>query len=202
MLQYLLASFDGPAGFFMYVLLALLAYELAVAAERAWFLLYAWRVDADAVIHAAEEAVRTGTRPKLGTTPLERVLGAGLEWTDAELAWDAMAAASVDAEQRIRRRVPYLATVASVATMVGLFGTVYGLILAFGTLGDASAAERAAKLSEGSSTAMSATLMGLFVAIPALGLHAVAESLARSRLAEIERGAARLALALKARTRA
>lgn len=202
MLQYLIASFDGPAGLFMYVLLALLAYEVAVAAERGWFLLHAYRADADAVIRAAEAAVAAGSRPELGTTPLETVVDAGLQWSDPELAWDAMAAASVDAEQKIRRRVAYLATIASVSTMVGLFGTVYGLILAFGTLGDASAAERAARLSEGSSTAMSATLMGLLVAIPALGLHAAAESLARARLAEIERAAARVTLALKARARA
>ena len=39
-----------------------------------------------------------------------------------------------------------MGTIASIATMLGLFGTVYGLILAFGALGDVAAAERAAQL--------------------------------------------------------
>jgi biopolymer transport protein ExbB len=88
--------------------------------------------------------------------------------------------------------------VASIATMVGLFGTVYGLILAFGAMGDVAAAERAAQLSEGSATAMASTAFGLLVAIPALGAHAVAEATAKEMLAQIERVATRVALALRA----
>ncbi len=103
-----------------------------------------------------------------------------------------MQAAAVEAEETVRQRIPYLAAVASVATMLGLTGTVYGLILAFGALGDVAAAERAARLSEGSSTAMATTAFGLFVAIPALVAHTFFEAQARSMLAAIEAAAGRL----------
>lgn len=203
MLTYLLQSFEGPSGPFMYALLAVLAFALAVLIERV-YTLWAARADADALLSRCEKAIEAGdaTTLSLGTTPIERVAQAGLRWSDPELSWEAMAAESVRAEQVVRRRVSYLSTVASVATMIGLFGTVYGLILAFGALGDVAASERAARLSEGSSTAMASTAMGLLVAIPALAAHALVDARARELLADIERVAGRIALAWKARDRA
>ena len=93
----------------------------------------------------------------------------------------------------MRERVPYLATVGNVATMLGLLGTVYGLILAFTGLGDASAVERAQKLSEGIATAMSTTAFGLLVGIPALALHAFLDGRATRILRFCESVAARVA---------
>ncbi|MFN7142181.1 MAG: MotA/TolQ/ExbB proton channel family protein [Myxococcota bacterium] len=199
MLTYLITAFSGPAALFMYALLAVLAFALAVVIERT-LTLTRYRVDADALIAKVDGAVKGGSAASLslGATPAEDVVRAGLAYRDPDLAWEAMAAASVDAELKIRRRIAYLSTVASIATMVGLFGTVYGLILAFGALGDVAAAERAAQLSEGSSTAMATTAFGLLVAIPALGAHSVAEAAARELLGNIERVATRLVLALKA----
>lgn len=178
MLSYLLNAFSGPAGGFMYALLAVGALELAVVIERLLTLLRT-RCDPAALFTRAQAG------SPLGATPMEKVVAAGLD-APVELCWDAMQGAAVEAELTIRRRIPYLATIASVATMIGLFGTVYGLILAFGALGDVAAAERAARLSEGSSTAMATTAFGLLVAIPALGAHALLEGLAREQLAQIE----------------
>jgi biopolymer transport protein ExbB/TolQ len=180
MLAYLLNAFSGPAGAFMYALLCVGAMEIAVVLERTLVLARA-NIDG-ARLFAAIEA---NPGLALGDTPMERVVRAGLA-VKPELAWEAMQGVAIEAELRVRRRIPYLATIASVATMIGLFGTVYGLILAFGALGDVAAAERAARLSEGSSTAMATTAFGLLVAIPALGAHALLEGVARERLAQIE----------------
>jgi len=198
MLGYLIDAFSGPAGAFMYALLAVLAFAVAVVIERS-LTFYQDRIEPEALLKRLEEAMAGGQTPTLGDTPPEQVLKEGLRWSEAELAWEAMSGAAVLAEQRIRRRVGYLATVASIATMLGLFGTVYGLILAFGALGDVAAAERAARLSEGSSTAMATTAFGLLVAIPALAAHSVLEATVRDRLATIERVSSRLVLLLKAR---
>lgn len=191
MIRYLLDAFSGPAAVFMYALLGILAFAMAVFIERT-ITLWRCRVDSKAVLSAAERAVERGDKPPTGNSPLEQVLLAGLVHEDPELGWDAMQAAAVDAEQRVRQRIPYLAAVASIATMVGLFGTVYGLIQAFGAMGDVAAAQRAAALSAGSSTAMASTAFGLFVAIPALAAHSFLDSQARSILAEIEATAVRL----------
>jgi biopolymer transport protein ExbB len=185
MFTYLLDAFGGPAGVFMYALLAVAAMELAVLAERS-VSLWRFRVDGDAL----QKRIESGDT-RLGDRPMERVLRAGLA-APAELAWDAMQGAAVEAELDIRRRIPYLSTIASVATMIGLFGTVYGLILAFAAVGDVAAAERAARMSEGSSTAMATTAFGLLVAIPALAGHALLDGQARELLARIEVAATRL----------
>ncbi|MBM4365164.1 MAG: MotA/TolQ/ExbB proton channel family protein [Deltaproteobacteria bacterium] len=201
MLRYLIDAFSGPAAGFMYALLAVMAFALAVMVERAAMLLR-FRADGASVVKRVEDGLRSGTLPALGTTPLEEVVAAGLAQPTAELGWDAMSAAAVEAEDRIRHRIPYLSAVASIATMLGLFGTVYGLIVAFGALGDVAAAQRAAALSEGSSTAMATTAFGLFVAIPALAAHSFLDGQARRLLAAIEAVAGRVHVARKAAERA
>lgn len=189
MIAYLLHAFSGPAGLFMYLLLAVAAFAIGVTVDRL-MQVARFRVDSEDVLR------RAAGKQALGSTPLEAVIAAGAAQPDYERAWDAMTAESIRAEQLIRRRIPYLSTVASLATMIGLFGTVYGLILAFGSMGDLAAAERAAHLSEGSSTAMAATAFGLLVAIPALAAHSALDAWARDQLAEIERTATRFALLL------
>lgn len=189
MIAYLLHAFSGPAGLFMYMLLAVAAFAIGVTVDRL-MQVARFRVDSDDVLQ------RVAGKQALGSTPLEAVIAAGAAQPDYEHAWDAMTAESIRAEQLIRRRIPYLSTVASLATMIGLFGTVYGLILAFGSMGDLAAAERAAHLSEGSSTAMASTAFGLLVAIPALAAHSALDAWARDQLAEIERTATRFALLL------
>lgn len=200
MLGYLIDAFSGPAATFMYALLAVLAFAIAVTIERATIFAKG-RFDVEQLCTELEEAFAAGRVPRLGQSPAEQVLNAGLRWPDPELAWEAMTEASIAAEQQLRRRVAYLSTVASIATMIGLFGTVYGLIMSFAAMGDVAATERAARLSEGSSTAMASTAFGLMVAIPALAAHALAEATVRERLAGIEQVASRLHLLLKARTR-
>ena len=202
MLTYLSASFAGEAAPFMYALLALLSFGMAVLIERVHFLFLRAPPGLAHVLPMIEQAIPRGAQlPKISgpRSPLEQVVAAGLEWEDPDLAWEAMAGAAVGAEQRIRQRVGYLGTIASLATMIGLFGTVYGLIQSFGGLGDVAAAERAARLSAGSSTAMATTAFGLFVAIPAMAAHAWIEAVARARLAEIEQAASRVTLLLRAR---
>ncbi len=202
MLGYLIDAFSGPAAAFMYALLAVMAFAIAVALERA-YIFSTGRFDVEKLKTDLEESFAAGRILDLqAKNPAEQVLKAGLRWPDAELAWEAMTEASIAAEQSLRRRVAYLSTVASIATMIGLFGTVYGLIMSFAALGDVAATERAARLSEGSSTAMASTAFGLLVAIPALAAHAFAEATVRERLSAIEGLASRLILLLKARSRA
>ena len=197
MLSYLLQAFSGPAGAFMYVLLVVGAFAMAVAIERAVSLMRA-TCDADALLAAVEPKLKSGEPLALGDTPMEKVVAAGAKYTDSEMAWEAMTAEAVRAELSIKRRVSYLSAVASISTMIGLVGTVYGLIIAFGAVGDAAGAERAARLSEGSATAMATTAFGLMVAIPAMAAHAIADARCRELLGQIEHVAGRVALAIKA----
>jgi biopolymer transport protein ExbB len=81
---------------------------------------------------------------------------------------DGLELAISDATLKVSKRTPFLATIANVATLLGLFGTIVGLIHSFEAVGSVSAQQRAALLSAGISTAMNSTMLGLGVAIPCM----------------------------------
>jgi len=81
---------------------------------------------------------------------------------------DGLSLAVSEAGQQIQKRTQFLATIANVATLLGLFGTIAGLIYSFQAVGTASAQQKSALLASGISTAMNATMMGLGVAIPCM----------------------------------
>jgi biopolymer transport protein ExbB len=198
MITYLLDAFTGPGAGFMWAITAVMAFGLAVFIERCWVLLVRSRFDRVGVQAALASGDLEAAVGAAGASPLAPVLQAGLGAGSPDAAWDAMGAAAVEAEETLQGRVAYLATIGNVATMLGLLGTVYGLILAFSALGDTSAGERAVQLSEGISTAMATTAYGLLVGIPALAVHAWLEAQARAALAQIEASAGRLAARLRA----
>lgn len=76
----------------------------------------------------------------------------------------------------IERRTPYLATYANVATLLGLLGTIMGLISAFTAVQMADSTQKAAMLSESISVSMNCTAFGLMVAIPLLIIHSLLQS--------------------------
>ncbi len=201
MIPYLLDAFTGPGAAFMWTITAVLAFGLAVLIERCWALFVRNRYDAAVVRKAVEAGDPEAAVTAAGQSELAHVLRAGRDAKGPEAAWDAMGAAAVEAEEALQGRVAYLATIGNVATMLGLLGTVYGLILAFGALGDTSAGERAVRLSDGISTAMATTAYGLLVGIPALAAHAWLDARARAALATIEASAGRLVAQLRGEQR-
>lgn len=72
----------------------------------------------------------------------------------------------------LERRTHYLATFANVATLLGLLGTIIGLINGFAAVGTVNPAEKADLLSAAVSEAMNCTAFGLLVAVPLLVIHA------------------------------
>jgi biopolymer transport protein ExbB/TolQ len=201
----LVSAFSGPGAGFMYAITAVLAFVLAIAVERVGLLWVAWRAQPAAVLAALRQGQVEAAIQAAGGHPAARLLragaqagGAGPEGAEAggaEAAWDAMGAEAALVDEELRRRVAWLATAGNVSTMVGLLGTIYGLILAFQGLADASSVERATRISEGIATAMTTTAWGLLVGIPALALHSLVEGKAHRELAWTEAAAGLLALA-------
>lgn len=189
MLDSLMLAFQGPGSGFMVALTVVLAFGLAVLIERAWLLFIRWNIDEDGIL---EQAAQASVADALGVHPAAAIARAG-ESAAPDAVWDAMMAVAARVESQVTQRVPYLATVGNIATMLGLLGTVYGLIVAFQGLGDASAVERATRLSDGIATAMATTAYGLLVGIPALGAHAVIDGRARRVLGFCEALAAAVA---------
>jgi len=71
------------------------------------------------------------------------------------------------------RRVEWLSLIGNVSPMVGLFGTVFGMIKLFNAIVTAGGQPQPAQLAEGISVALVTTFWGLFIAIPALAIHGV-----------------------------
>jgi len=78
---------------------------------------------------------------------------------------------------QLTKRIHYLSMLANVATLLGLLGTIHGLILSFAAVAQADPAQKQAMLAHGISVSMYTTALGLVVAIPAM----VAYSLLVSR---------------------
>ncbi len=74
---------------------------------------------------------------------------------------------------RLFRKIEYLSVIGNIAPMIGLLGTVVGILLAFQGVADAPGADRTAKLAEGIYGALVTTVGGLLVAIPCLATFAV-----------------------------
>ncbi|HJS21920.1 MAG TPA: MotA/TolQ/ExbB proton channel family protein [Steroidobacteraceae bacterium] len=77
---------------------------------------------------------------------------------------------------RLERRTHYLGTFANMATLLGLLGTVIGLISAFAAVATVNPAEKANLLSASISVAMNCTAFGLMVAVPLVLIHAVLQT--------------------------
>jgi biopolymer transport protein ExbB len=73
---------------------------------------------------------------------------------------------------QLETRTPYVALLSNIATLLGLLGTIMGLIAAFTAVANANPAEKADLLSASISVAMNTTAFGLMCAIPLLLLHA------------------------------
>lgn len=102
-----------------------------------------------------------------------------------------------DAVGNIRKRIAYLAMLANVATLLGLLGTIMGLIKAFGAVANVDAATKSVMLADGISVSMNATASGLAVAIPAMIAFSVLQGKA-NRLTEEVEGSAMVTLDLLA----
>lgn len=95
------------------------------------------------------------------------------------------------ATQAIQKRTAYLATIANVATLLGLFGTIAGLIASFEAVGHADPQQKSALLAAGISQAMNATMLGLGVAIPCMVAYALLVNKTNKIIADLDGSAVR-----------
>ena len=188
-------------------LLTMSVLSVTVFVERVWVLRRTRRVSRECSLQVVahlragrlDPALETARQAAKAGGHLGPVLAAALaEWRrrrattepeDArEAALHAGRQAVTELDDLLRKGLPTLATIASTAPFVGLFGTTFGIMNAFGAMGEAGNGGIAA-ISAGISEALITTAFGLFVAIPALWAH---NSLA-DRAGRLERDAERAA---------
>ncbi len=173
-------KFFQAGGSFMYPILFVMAIGLAIALER---LIYLIRISRSSTklwalivpMLKANDLSRAERTVSESKSPLALVLSYGFSRKDAAAKREAIEAAMEDGVMEVvpllEERTHYLATLANVATLLGLLGTIIGLIDAFAVVADADPAEKADLLSGSISVAMNTTAFGLIVAIPLLLIH-------------------------------
>lgn len=132
---------------------------------------------------------------------LPKVVKAGLQRAtrEDEQIQNAIDAASLEMIPKLERRLNYLALIANIATLLGLLGTINGLIRAFAAIAQADPAQRQAILSAGISEAMNATAFGLVTAIFAMIAHSLLSTKATRILEDIDEFGVKLMDLLSAR---
>lgn len=110
-----------------------------------------------------------------------RVLAAGLAKINLgyDKAVEGMQEVGDDENMALDHRLSYLALISAIAPMLGLMGTVSGMITSFREIATSPTTPKPSELADGISTALFTTLEGLFVAIPAM----VAYAILRNRIA-------------------
>lgn len=171
----------GMVGFLIVALLLLLSIVgMALAVEH---LLTIRRsvLAPDELVNQLRESLSTGqvgqAIQQCDATPC--ALGAMLKaaLVETEVGWPSVEKALEEetAEQagRLFRKIEYLSLLGNIAPMVGLLGTVIGMILAFREVADTQGAARAGELASGIYQALVTTVGGLLIAIPSLATYAV-----------------------------
>jgi biopolymer transport protein ExbB len=101
---------------------------------------------------------------------LGQVLSAGLAKLSAGYspAIEAMQEVGEEENMKLEHRLSYMALIGTISPMVGLFGTVHGMIASFQVIAAGGSTPKASDLAAGISTALFTTLIGLAIAIPAI----------------------------------
>jgi biopolymer transport protein ExbB len=177
--------FFQDGGIFMFPIGIILIVGCAIVIERFIFLGNAKKANRDIfdrILQLLQKKDYQGALNlgKSSEAPVAKIISAGLmrmaqssRREDIELA---MEEGVMEAVPRLERRTGYLATLANVATLLGLLGTISGLSEAFSAVANADPSEKAAMLSASIAVAMNATAFGLFTAIPLLLSHSVIQS--------------------------
>jgi biopolymer transport protein ExbB len=174
---YSIVGFFVTGGPFMYPILIVFAVGAAIAVERYVTLTLtkaknqsAWSRIQPAMLEGDFEGAREMTSEDDST--ISRLLSLGLSRQGAVRRREdieiAMEEGMMEIIPQLEKRTPYVALASSIATLLGLLGTIMGLIQAFTAVANANPAEKADLLSASISVAMNTTAFGLMVAIPLL----------------------------------
>lgn len=174
-----IASFFKQGGVFMYFILSTAIVIVAIAVERFIVISKAASLDSRKLIDEVTRRVAAGDVQgarqvsRMSTAPVAMITQAVLDVKDHDITRMQMAAddAATLALPPLNRRLAYLNVLANVCTLLGLLGTIAGLIQAFTAVGAADPSQRSALLAAGISTALNATAFGLVIAIPTLVVH-------------------------------
>ncbi|MDZ7289715.1 MAG: MotA/TolQ/ExbB proton channel family protein [candidate division KSB1 bacterium] len=178
---------QADGAWYMYAIAFVGAFALAIAIERLYYIMVRSNINASKFMAEIRKLAKAGEYKKAlalceaaPQKALPTVVGAGLrivaesETTDFRTIQNRVDEGTLEIIPKLQARTGFLPLLANVATLLGLMGTIWGLIIAFRSVSAAGidAAEKARMLAAGIYTAMNTTLLGLAVAIPTILIYA------------------------------
>jgi biopolymer transport protein ExbB/TolQ len=196
------AKFFQEGGPFMFIILGVSAFALAVSLERVYYLFFRCRLNAKNLLTSITRLVRSdkvaeaGKLCKQHKAPLAVILESALwhfeQGLSNEEIQNAVDETALRELPRIQKRIHYLGLLANVATLLGLLGTITGLMSAFNALAAADPAQKATMLALGISQAMNTTALGIMVGIPCMIAYSVLSAKASATIEEVDESSVRL----------
>ncbi|MBK7890768.1 MAG: MotA/TolQ/ExbB proton channel family protein [Bdellovibrionales bacterium] len=174
-------------GLLMWLIVPVHIASLVIIIERVMALYVRRELNQKQMVKAFEDDIRKGQIDKMlakarriESEPIAMVAMAGGQAAqdlagkdEVQLRMDEVI---LEEQTRLEKRTGFLAMLGNVATLLGLLGTITGMIKSFAAVGTASPTEKAALLATGISEAMNATAYGLVVAVPALVMYAILQN--------------------------
>lgn len=188
-------------GIWMYPILLVQMASLAIIAERVYTLYFKRNTNQKAFAAGFETLIRKGrveeavdtAKTQTEANPVAKAIVAGgqaaLGFGGRDEIQGKMDEVLLEENFKAEKRIGFLAMMGNVSTLVGLLGTITGMIKSFGAVSMASPAEKASLLSAGISEAMNCTAYGLIVAIPALLAYAILQNRANTVNEDLNQGA-------------
>jgi biopolymer transport protein ExbB/TolQ len=176
-------STSDSAFLFMYAIALFAALAMAIGIERFYYILIRSNINADKFMAEIRKLVAGGNMDRAialcdkgKQKALPFVVLRGLKRAiesdalDFRAIQNAVDEGTLEVIPKLQERTNYLSMFANVATLTGLMGTIFGLILAFNAVGGEGIpeADKTRFLAAGISAAMNTTIFGLMVAIPSL----------------------------------
>ncbi len=187
------AVFMDEGGVFMWIILVIWTFGIAIAVERVKSL-FSYDVDGTSLMNMVKKNVMVNDVQKAiqscsnSKALLPMVLKSGLKRANQskEQISDAIEATILEVSPKVEKRMGYLGLVANVSTLIGLLGTIYGLIESFAAVATADPASKAKLLALGISKAMNTTALGLISAISIMVVHSMLTSKSDKIMGEVE----------------
>lgn len=209
----LIGQIFDEGGIFIWFILLISILAVTISIERYLALRFRYGIDGRRLFNEVKKYIAANDWHRAGETcrqyslvPLAQVLEAGISHANQPIedVENAMESQTLYYIPRINERIPYLASLANIATLMGLLGTIAGLISSFSGLSHAAqeGLSKGEAIAGGIAIAMYCTAFGLIVAIPTLMAHMFLANKATRLVDDIDHYASALKqLIVKTKTR-
>lgn len=210
-MEYIAEAFSlEKGGIWMYLIVVPSVVGLGIIIERFIYLFFKYNINAPAFMAQIQKLVMTNNIDRAiklcnaaPSAALARVVKAGLTRANkGEIQiQNAIEEATLDVLPNIQKRTGALQAVANIATLLGLLGTIIGMIKAFDALATVSADKRQEALGVNIALAMNTTAFGLIIAVPCIAFYIILSGRTKKIIDEIDQYSVKLENLLIARGR-